>query len=408
MADRTPAGPRSPAYGRADPTRPEPRTDWAETFARARDADIEAVAGVKLFRSGRRMRGPCPLCGASQGKRADGAFSVDPQARVFKCWACGEGGDVVDLERLVRGGTLREAAVRLCGMPVQALTLRREAPSTGSRSPSPSGGGSRAERLALDMWNGASEAPIAQTPAARYLAGRGLAPGFHGAGWHLRYSPRAVWGWSDEQQQWITTPAIIARVVGPGGFTGGFHVTYLSADGATKSRWTPAKRMWGPQKDHDGRPGGVWLSAPDGPGPLVVGEGIESTLSAMQLLGRPCRGVATLSLGALQGGWLRDRFGRVDVAQVQPDPDQPAFTWPVAPGTEVLIAVDRDMGPIEVKVRKPGGGTARHRLTPEERARICAGLAVAAWKVAGANVVRVIAPAAGRDFNDELMSRVGV
>jgi hypothetical protein len=45
--------------------------------------------------------------------------------------------------------------------------------------------------------------------------------------------------------------------------------------------------MWGPQKDAEGRPGGVWLSAKDGPGPLIVGEGIESTLSAMQLHGGP-------------------------------------------------------------------------------------------------------------------------
>jgi hypothetical protein len=80
------------------------------------------------------------------------------------------------------------------------------------------------------------------------------------------------------------------------------------------------------------------------PGPLIVGEGIESTLSAMQLYGKPCRGVATLSLGALQGGWVLDRFGRLDPAAPAADPERPAFTWPGQ--DEVLIAVDRDMKPI--------------------------------------------------------------
>ena len=46
-----------------------------ELFARAREADLEAVAGVRLFRAGRRLRGECPLCGASKGKKADD----DPQ-----------------------------------------------------------------------------------------------------------------------------------------------------------------------------------------------------------------------------------------------------------------------------------------------------------------------------------------
>ena len=72
----------------------------------------------------------------------------------------------------------------------------------------------------------------------------------------------------------------------------------------------------------------------------------------------------------------------------------------------MLIAVDRDMSPVKVKIRKLGGGTAEHFLDAEERARICAGLAVQAWKAAGANRVRAIAPAAGRDFNTELQECV--
>lgn len=54
-------------------------------------ADITAIIGefVPLKRSGRTYRGPCPLHGG------DGPnFSVDPRRGIFKCFVCGEGGDI--------------------------------------------------------------------------------------------------------------------------------------------------------------------------------------------------------------------------------------------------------------------------------------------------------------------------
>ena len=391
-----------------------------DQFERAREADIEAVAGVKLFRSGRRLRGECPICHASEGKRHGGAFSVDPEARVFKCFGCGAGGDVVRLEQELRGGSLREAAERLGGVSGSRAgdstgrAVVNGGRTVGGRSPSrpdarlprrAEGGG--ASSTAREIWARAQTAPIAETLAGRYLETRGIAAGLIGAlAGRLRFHPAAPWGWDEDRGGWITAPAMVAQVRSPAGPTGGVHCTYLAADGRGKARLEPAKRMWGPQKDSEGRPGGVWLSAPSDAGPLIVGEGIESTLSAAQLQGRACRMVATLSLAALQGGLAADRWGRIDPAVVSADPERPAFTWPEpqgAPWGEVLIAVDRDMKPVEAKVRKMGGGTARRRLSAEERARICAGLAVQAWRAAGAARVRAIAPGAGRDFNDELL-----
>lgn len=54
-------------------------------------ADIVQIVGerVALRRSGRTYRGPCPLHGG-EGPN----FSVDPQRGIFKCFVCGEGGDV--------------------------------------------------------------------------------------------------------------------------------------------------------------------------------------------------------------------------------------------------------------------------------------------------------------------------
>lgn len=395
-------------------------SDLSELFDRARGADIASVAGVKLVRQGRRLRGPCPLCkdkprpapavGAPVKRKRSGpstAFSVDPYARLFKCFSCGKGGDVIRLEQEMRGGSPREAAERLVGgsVPVSPATTRLSEPRRAEGENRPSS----AEKVAREILDEAQRR-ILGTPVEAYLLSRGISHHLirHlDDGW-LRFHPAAKWGFDPARREWIRAPAMVAAVTGLDGKTGGAHVTYLRPDGRGKAALAPAKRMWGPQKDSCGRPGGVWLTSPLADGPLIVAEGIESALSAAELMGRPCRIVAALSLEALQGGMLTDKWGRIDPASVSADPARPAFVWEepsTRPWGEVLVAVDRDMRPITRKVRKPGGGTAEIELDAETRARICAGLAVQAWKRAGAKRVRAIAPGAGRDFNDELRER---
>jgi hypothetical protein len=209
---------------------------------------------------------------------------------------------------------------------------------------------------------------------------------------------------------------MVALVETPSGYTGGIHATYLAkVDGRwTKAPVQPAKRMHGPQKDSLGRPGGCWVvGRPDRPGlPMADGgarawlaEGIESAMSAAMLLGGSRRVLAALSLGRLQGGWLLDQYGRLAADTPAADPAVPALTWPGV--DSVIIAVDRDMKPVTVKARAATGGSYERRLDGEDRARICAGLAEQAWRRAGANRVRTIAPPAGLDFNDELRARAG-
>jgi hypothetical protein len=372
-----------------------------ELFADARQADIEAVAGTPLFRAGRRLRGECPNCGASKGKRGGGAFSCEPDTRIFYCFGCQEGGDVIDLERLLRGGSSREAAERLVGAVVAPVGRREPVRPAARAEPAQPGS---AEKIALALWREAAP-EIAGTLAETYLLARGLSPTIVASiGRRLRFHPRAMWGFDEERSAFVRAPAMLAQVVTPSGWTGGIHATYLAADGSGKANLEPAKRMWGRQADREGRPGGVLLVTAPAKAMLVVGEGIESSLSAAQLQDRPCRVAAALSLRALQGGVLPDKWGRIDPQMIVADPDKPAFTWPDVP--EVLVAVDRDMKPVEVKIRKLGGGTVKRKLDSEERARICAGLALQAWRRAGAGKVRVIAPAAGRDFNTELVERL--
>ncbi len=69
-------------------------------------ADLTQIVGeyVQLRRSGRTYRGPCPLHGG-EGPN----FSVDPQRGIFKCFVCGEGGDVFSFPMKLLGLDFIEA-----------------------------------------------------------------------------------------------------------------------------------------------------------------------------------------------------------------------------------------------------------------------------------------------------------
>ncbi|MGH6737075.1 MAG: AAA family ATPase [Methyloceanibacter sp.] len=88
-------------------------------------------------------------------------------------------------------------------------------------------------------------------------------------------------------------PAMVLPVVGPKGLQGA-HVTLLSRDGGAKLavRDGRPRRMFGKVKG-----GYAQLAEINLGGTLIIGEGVESTLSAMQLSGWP--GIAALSASGL-------------------------------------------------------------------------------------------------------------
>ncbi len=67
-------------------------------------ATLAASLGIRLTRD----RGPCPICGTSSTSQA---FSVRNDR--WRCFACGERGDAVDLIRVMRGCSPREALTEL-------------------------------------------------------------------------------------------------------------------------------------------------------------------------------------------------------------------------------------------------------------------------------------------------------
>lgn len=386
------------------------RTDLFDEARRAVSVeDLVARAGVKLVRAGRELRGPCPICG-SGSKSKSMPFAVNPEKQTFRAYCgCDMRGDVTDLERALGGGDLVDAARRLTGGEY------RSAPRTARERPAEPQGPTVSERIAADMWDGAwrakpDDAPtIWGTLAERYLLARGIAPEIVNlAARNLRFHPRAKYAWDGQAGAWVTAPAMLVQVVTAAGPTGGIHATYLANNPPRKAALTPAKRMWGRQTDAEGRPGGAWLIGPGGFGNLAVAEGIETALSVATLALRDrehFRVCAALSLNRLQGGVMRDADGCEDVFDPQPNPARPPFVWPRPESggwRRVMVAVDRDMSPVKVKGRTGRGKIVDFERGPEERAALCARLAVSAWKAAGAPEAVALRPPPGRDFNDEL------
>ena len=194
-------------------------------------------------------------------------------------------------------------------------------------------------RQARVIWDAAL--PIDGTIAERYLRARGIhwdlptTLRFHASCWH----PSAK-----------RLPALVALVEGADGFA--VHRTYLRPDGGGKAGLEGGdKLMLGSTQG-----GAVRLNS--GLGQLLIGEGIESTLSAFILHGDPSANAwAALSTSGMRGLRL-PRIG--------------------SGGASLIIAVDGE---------KAGRDAGR------ELAERAAGLG---WKVSIAD------PGDGRDFNDQL------
>lgn len=127
-------------------------------------ADILDILGeyVQLRRSGKSYRGPCPLHGG------DGPnFAVDPQRQIFKCFVCGEGGDVFGFLMKHLGfefpDAVRHVGARV-GIEVPDREERREDPHAPLRG---------VLAFAAEWFQGRLRDP-AGAGARDYLQGRGL------------------------------------------------------------------------------------------------------------------------------------------------------------------------------------------------------------------------------------------
>lgn len=368
-----------------------------DPFAAAKAISVAALvesAGVTLRRAGGRLVGACPLCG---GEKDSTRFSVSVRPNLWHCFGCGQGGAAIELEQALRGGSALDAARRLAGDG--GLGVLPRAPANRP-APAPSFTAPIAARLWREAGQGCDCAPLARA----WFVSRGLdvaALGFSIA--RLKFHPDALAasGGFGRTRWEARAPAILAPIVDANQKLIGVHATYLSRDGASKAALQtpdgepiPSRKIWGRAK------GGVCPLTPlreTALGPLHVGEGLETTLSALQLEGG--RAAAVLSLDNLQGGWLKDEEGCSPCWPPKPDPARPP--WTLANAGLVRIIVDADMSPIRIKLRDETGAPRQRTLDASARAQLCADLACAAWRAAGAETVFAFAPArAGADLND--------
>jgi len=153
--------------------------------------------------------------------------------------------------------------------------------------------GSRADqksRIARNYYEAAG--PIAGTPGETYLRYRGIEG-------PLPLTLRYIKGC--HYRSGLDLPAIIAPIEGARDF--GIHRTYLRADGRGKANVDPPKKMLGAAKG-----GAVRLGQDHGP--LIVGDGIETTLSFGSLhVDGPADLRAALSATGLQHLALPDAPG---------------------------------------------------------------------------------------------------
>ncbi|MBK5927990.1 DUF7146 domain-containing protein [Rhodobaculum claviforme] len=242
--------------------------------------------------SGRSGNAPCPVC-QPERRRDQAALSVtdgDGGKLVLHCFKmrCSFG-DILDAAGIGRGDYTPPDPAEIAQREAERLAVAQ-----------------RKADQALRLWREAQ--PIEGTLAARYLyKARGIPlerlPAV------LRFHPECWHGAT--ARRW---PAMVAAVQGAG--FPAVHRSYLRPDGLGKAPVNPPKAMLGAVAG-----GAVRLA--DGPGPLLVGEGIESTLAAWALHGDvTARAWAALSTSGLRGLRLPPQPAQLCIA---PDNDAPGM-----------------------------------------------------------------------------------
>jgi putative DNA primase/helicase len=241
----------------------------------------EIAAALHGHRSGQWWRVPCPVHRSNSETLAlrDGHSQL-----LVKCWAGCDPRDV--LAELARLGLLEDDLLSPSSLLSQPLM----------------DGVERQRRIAnaLDLFNGGRLA--AGSFVERYLFGRGIDIA-------IPDTIRASFGWLHHRESGERRPAMLGLVEHVEHGPVAVHVTYLAIDGSCKATVDPNRKFFGPVKG-----GAVRLGSPVRTDQwLVIGEGIESTASAMQLWGLPC-GWAALSQGGVRHLVLPPEAQRIVIA----------------------------------------------------------------------------------------------
>lgn len=337
-------------------------------------ADRLGIAGLK--RAGREMVGPCPACGGRD------RFGINLDKGVFVCRQCG-GGDAIKMVQLVLACDFKAALSWLVGDadvsidPAEAA--RRAAKAKADRDAREAHAAKERDRAiaaARSIW--AEGQPASHTLVSDYLSVRGMpawmtsrlphALRFHPA---LRYTAPSTSGRGYDVIH--TGPAMLAKIEAPDGTVTGVHRTWIDpsrpkgkamisgADGAPLQ----VKKILGSKKG-----GAIRLIAPDAFDVLVMGEGIETTLSAYAAFSEIRRSAfwAGVDLGNMAGRRILTGTG-MKYRGIPDLSDSDAFVPP--PWIKRLIYIqDGDSEPKATRAKLLAGLRRAKHFNPDLRIQI--------------------------------------
>lgn len=355
--------------------------------------------GWAISKRGNDRCGPCPKCGGKD------RFGISLSKNVWLCRGCKpEGGDVIALVMHMEDLDFRSALERITGRkaaepidPAQAAELEHQAKERQQRQEQFA---ERERQKAIRAAKSIIEKAWPPKPdgaVAIYLRQRALgklADSISAGRFKVRlgeidaYERRSQVkvGSKVEWQVIDTSPVMIGAIRLPDGTLGAVHMTYLDAgqpkgkrliDDANTGQPLPSKIVRGSKKG-----GSIRLYTPTNPSRLVMGEGIETTLTALQEAYQPNTAYwCGVDLGNMAGPCGVDEQGtrRHDI----PDLEAEAFVPPEWCKEFVILRdADSDGAATEKKLLRCGRRAMAQRP----------------------GLVALIADAApGKDFNDMLV-----
>lgn len=309
----------------------DPRVMDAKAIPMAEMVDRLAIPSLRP--AGGELVGPCPKCGGRD------RFAINLRSHAYLCRRCGiAGGDQIQLARDVLDLSFREALDWLCGdrpavLDSQEMVRRRKRFAAEERRRAEQGSRFRQQAIAdaETIWRRARPGQLGVVRA--YLLARGitaeLLPEIPDALRFLMDHPyvKKVDGQLETMHR---GPAMIAGILDASGHLVAVHQTWVDRQpphGKARILWggqdQPAKMVRGAKKG-----GAIRLSEPAGADTLIMGEGIETTLTAM-------------AAGAVQGAayWAGVDLGNM-AGRAQRGPGMKFAGLPDMKDTEAFVPPD--------------------------------------------------------------------